>query len=271
MKARVQSHLALCTAVLLDAACVPIARADDASNLAQLVQNPIAKAISVPFQNNLIFSVGPERDPQDVMNIQPVLPIGIGNDWNVITRAIIPLVYDPALIPGGNELGGIGDISVAFYFSPAKVSGSLIWGIGPAFTLPSANHETLGQGKVNAGVSAVALSIRGPWLVGALVTDVTSVSGESYRREVHQMLVQPFINYNFPRGWYLTSSPIITANWKATGSQQWTVPLGAGGGRAFRLGGQAMNLQMQAFDEVRRPHDAGNWILRIQFQLLFPR
>jgi hypothetical protein len=115
------------------------------------------------------------------------------------------------------------------------------------------------------------LTIQGPWLAGALVTEVASVSGVAYRPNVNQMLVQPFVNYNFPRGWYLTSSPIITANWKAAGSQQWTVPVGAGGGRAFRIGKQALNVSMQAFSNVEHAHEAGNWSLRTQFQLLFPK
>ena len=251
--------------------CCHLTCAADEPDLAQLVQNPIAKVISLPFQNNLMFGVGPVHDPQDVLNIQPVLPIQINDDWNVITRTIIPLDYQPAFSPAGSAVGGVGDISLALYFSPARTSASLIWGIGPAFIFPSAGHQVLGQGKFSTGVSAVALTIQGPWLVGALVTEVASVSGESYRQQVNQMLVQPFINYNFPRGWYLTSSPIITANWKAPGSQQWTVPVGAGGGRAFRVGKQALNAQLQAFDDVAHPHDAGNWTLRVQFQLLFPK
>jgi hypothetical protein len=250
--------------------CGP-AWADGGPDLAQLVQNPIAKVISVPFQNNLNFGVGPDHDPQDVLNIQPVLPIQINEDWNVISRTIIPVDYQSPSSPAGSAVGGVGDINLALYFSPARTSGSLIWGIGPAFIFPSADHEVLGQGKFSAGISAVALTIQGPWLVGALVTQVASVCGLSYRRDVNQMLMQPFINFNFPRGWYLTSSPIITANWRAPGSQQWTVPMGAGGGRAFRLGKQAMNAQLQAFDDVTHPHGTGNWTLRVQFQLLFPK
>jgi len=245
--------------------------ADDGPDLAKLVQNPIATVISVPFQNNLTFGTGPDHDPQDVMNIQPVLPLRLNDDWNVITRTIVPVIYEPPLSLGGASFGGIGDISLALYFSPSRTSTSLIWGIGPAFIFPSANHEVLGQGKFSAGISAVALSIQGPWLVGMLVTQVASVSGVSYRGPVSQMLIQPFINYNFPHGWYLTSSPIITANWKASSSQQWTLPVGAGGGRAFRLGRQAMNAQLQAFDDVEHPRGGGNWTFRIQFQLLFPK
>jgi hypothetical protein len=267
----VRAKLALTCWVCVLAIHCNAASAEGGADLAQLVQNPIAKVISLPFQNNLNFGVGPDHDPQDVLNIQPVLPVQINEDWNVISRTIIPVDYQPPSSPAGSGVGGISDINLALYFSPARTSSSLIWGIGPAFIFPSANHEVLGQGKFSAGISAVALTIRGPWLVGALVTQVASVSGLSYRRDVNQMLMQPFINYNFPRGWYLTSSPIITANWKASGPQQWTVPLGAGGGRAFRVGKQAMNAQLQAFDDVTHPHGSGNWTLRVQFQLLFPK
>jgi len=144
-------------------------------------------------------------------------------------------------------------------------------GCGPAFTFATASHDELGQGKFDAGLSAVALSIRGPWLIGALATDVASVSGVSYRKNVHQMFVQAFINYNFravgtsraPR-----SSP-RTGKRRAvnSGPCRWA----AEEGRVFRLGKQAMNIQMQAFGNVARPHDAGDWTLRVQFQLLFPK
>ena len=244
--------------------------AQDAPDLSQLAQNPIAKVISLPFQNNLNFGVGPRSDEQDTLNIQPVLPFNIGTHWNLIARAIIPLEYEPPLGQGTNGMVGLGDASLALYLSPAH-PGKIIWGIGPAFTFATASHEELGQGKFDTGLSAVVLTVRGHWLIGALVTDVASVSGDSDRRNVHQMTVQPFINYNLPRGWYLTSSPIITTNWKAPEGQRWAVPLGGGVGRALRLGGQAMNFQMQAFKYVVRPHDASSWTLRAQFQLLFPR
>lgn len=246
------------------------AHAQDASDLTQLAQNPIAKAVSLPFQNNLNFGVGPRDDEQDTLNIQPVVPFDLGSNWNVIARAIIPVEYEPPLGPGTSSKVGLGDTSLALYLSPAH-PGQVIWGVGPAFTFATASHEELGQGKFDTGLSAVVLTIRGHWLVGALLTDVASVSGSSNRSGVHQMTLQPFVNYNMPRGWYLVSSPIITANWKAPSGQQWLVPLGGGIGRAFRLGEQAMNFQLQAFKTVVRPDYASSWTLRMQFQLLFPR
>jgi len=261
----VRSAWILALALRCSSAC-----ADEGPDLAQLVQNPIAKVISVPFQNNLNFGVGPDRDPQDVLNIQPVLPVQINEDWNIISRTIIPVDYQPPSSPDGNGSVVLATSTSRFTFrrhGPAVHS----FGDRPRVHLSQRESRGAGSGKFSAGISAVALTIQGPWLVGALVTQVASVSGLSYRRDVNQLLMQPFINYNFPQGWYLTSSPIITANWKASGPQQWVVPVGAGGGRAFRVGKQAMNAQLQAFDDVTHPHGSGNWTLRVQFQLLFPK
>jgi hypothetical protein len=244
--------------------------AEDAAELSHLAQNPIAKLVSVPTQNNLTFGVGPDDGRVDVLNLEPVVPFNIGDNWNVISRTIIPFVHAPSLASGMDSLDGRGDVSLSLYVSPAK-AGSLIWGVGPSFTFDTATDDALGQGKFSAGVSAVGLTIRGHWLIGALVTDVASVAGPSDRKDVHQMLVQPFINYNLPGGWYLASSPIITADWKARGGDQWTVPLGGGAGRTFKIGKQAFNAYVQAFGNVVRPDDAGDWTLRAQISLLFPK
>jgi hypothetical protein len=246
-------------------------RAEDRSDLSRLVQNPVASVISVPLQNNLTPGVGPRSEPQNVLDIEPVVPVRLTDDWNLISRTIIPLTHEPELAPGIGSTDGLGDISLALYLSPAATSRSFIWGVGPAFTFPTASNDRLGQGKYSAGFSAVALTMQGPWLVGALVTDVAALGGDSDRRSVHQMLMQPFINYNFAGGWYLTSSPIITANWGARNGQQWTVPLGGGGGRAFRVGKQALSAYIQAFENAVKPQGGGNWTLRVQLQLLFPK
>ena len=149
--------------------------AQDTPGLAQLAQNPIAKVISLPLQNNLNFGVGPRSDEQDTLNIQPVLPFSVGTDWNIIARAIIPLEYEPPLGQATNSTVGLGDTSLALYLSPSH-TGSVIWGVGPAFTFATASHEVLGQGKFDAGLSAVVLTIQGHWLIGALLTDVASVT-----------------------------------------------------------------------------------------------
>jgi len=244
--------------------------ADDATEIAKQAQNPVASLISVPFQDNINFGVGPESLVQNVLEIEPVIPFKLNDDWNLITRTIIPVVEQPTLAPAVGNVTGLGDVQLALYLSPGR-PGGVIWGIGPAFSFASATDRSLGSGKDSAGLSAAALTIQGPWLVGALVTDVVSVAGEKDRESASQFLIQPFVNYNFSHGWYLTSSPIVTANWKGTSGNKWTVPVGGGGGKIFHVGHQAFNAIVQAFDNVEHPHEAGNWTLRLQVSLLFPK
>jgi hypothetical protein len=244
--------------------------ADEPPDLVKQSQNPVASLISVPLQNNLEFGVGPKGDQADVLYVEPVIPVSITPDWNVITRTIVPVIYEPYLSNGIGNTAGTGDTNLSLYLSPAK-TGALIWGIGPSLTFPTASERLLGQGKYSAGLSGAVLTIRGPWVLGVLVTDVASVGGESDRKNVHQMLVQPFVDYNLPRGWYLSSSPMMTADWKAPSTDRWTVPIGGGGGRIFAIGKQAVNASMQAYGNVVEGHQAGYWTLRAELQLLFPR
>ena len=196
--------------------------AQDQADLAKAAQNPVAAMISLPFQNNTLFGVGPDDDVANVLNIQPVIPFTVG-DWNIINRTIAPLIYLPDVTSGlpelpegvnGGSTFGLGDINTSFYFSPAK-PGPIIWGIGPSLTVPSATDENIGSEKWSAGPAAVALAQPGPWVIGSLVRQLWSFAGDSDRQDVSQLLIQPFVNYNMADGWYLSSSPIITANWEA--------------------------------------------------------
>jgi hypothetical protein len=251
------------------------------TDLAKKTQNPVADLISVPFQNNFNFNTGPEKRSVWILNVQPVVPIKLTDDWNLITRTIVPIINQPPLAPGVDQATGLGDINPSVFLSPSS-SNEFIWGIGPTFTFPSATNRLLGSGKWSAGPAAVALTMQGPWVVGALINNQWSFAGWGPTR-VNELLLQPFVNYNFGEGWYLTSAPILTANWVASSGDKWTVPLGAGGGRLLRLkelpGGDALgklgelpvNTQLQAFYNVVRPDDAATWQLRVQIQFLFPR
>ncbi len=249
---------------------IPVSVAAEDSELARKAQNPIADLISLPFQYNLNFNVGTNDDPQQILNIQPVYPINLSDDWNLITRTIIPLIDQPALYPGDDSNFGLGDVQFTGFFSPAKSEG-VTWGIGPAFRLPTATSRNLGTDKWSAGPSLVVLDSSGPWVFGALLQNVWSYAGSSDRADVNEFLLQPFVNYNLDDGWYLTTSPIMTANWEADSDNRWMVPLGGGVGRVFNIGKQPVNLQMQGYYNVVRPDEASNWGLRIQLQFLFPK
>jgi hypothetical protein len=277
------SILLLLTALTTQAA-EPQRSKQEASDeeLVKQTQNPVADLISVPFQNNYNFAAGPKHNHMIyLLNIQPVIPIHITENWNLITRIIAPVINLPSLAPGIGSATGLGDINPTFFLSPAK-SGELIWGVGPTFTLPTATDSLLGNGKFSMGPAAVALTMQGPWVVGALMNNQWSVAGWG-SGHVNEMLIQPFVNYNLPDHWYLVSAPIMTANWAATkAGNTWTVPLGGGFGKLFRLGqilpleGHAIaklpiNTQLQAFGNVARPDDGAKWQLRFQIQLLFPK
>src|SRR5271155_2354946 len=196
--------------------------------LKKATQNPVASLISVPVQNNNNFGVNPGYRTQDVLNIQPVIPIGISKDWNLLVRWIMPIVYQPVPnAPGTPETGeyGLGDMVPTFFISPKK-PGKLIWGVGPVFQLPTATNTFLGQGKLGIGPSVVLLTQPGHWTLGILANNVWSVAGSGCRPSVNQFLMQWFVNYNLKKGWYLSAAPTVTANWEAKDGGRWVVPFG---------------------------------------------
>jgi hypothetical protein len=246
------------------------ASTQDDTELAKKTQNPVADLISVPFQSNWNFGAGSRDKTLYVMNIQPVIPLNLNENWNLITRIITPIINQPALFPGTDSATGLGDINPSFFLSPTK-PGEVIWGVGPTFTLPTASDRQLGSGKWSIGPTAVALSIQGPWVFGALINNQWSVGGWG-EVKFNQMLLQPFVNYNLPGGWYLSSVPVLTANWAAKKSGDvWTVPLGGGVGRLLRIGTLPINTQLQAFGNVAKPEFGPDWQLRFQVQFLFPK
>ncbi len=266
--------------------------ADSTAALQKATQNPVASLISVPIQNNSNFGIGPFDRTQDVLNIQPVIPVRVSQNWNLIIRWIMPIIWQPA--PGtqnlevfGIEEGtpafllaqtaqksvgvfGFGDMQPTFFLSPAK-AGKLIWGVGPVFVLPTATSDVLGQGKLSMGPSVVALVQPGKWTIGALINNVWSVAGSGGRADVNQMLLQYFVNYNLKNGWYLSSSPILTANWKASSGNQWVAPLGGGLGRIMKLGFQPVNISAQFYGNAVHPSGGAPWSMRLQIAFLFPK
>ena len=253
----------------------------DATALAKKTQNPIANMISVPFQSNFFFGVGLDDDLMYQMLVQPIVPVAINEDWNLINRAIVPIVYDPGqsafrasvggslgpVVPGQGSTAGLGDIQYQGFFSPSDSSG-LIWGVGPVIQFPSATDERLGARRWAAGPGFVGLIMEGPWVAGAVVSNVWSI-GDSSRSNVNAATLQPFVNYNLGQGWYAVTSPLITADWKADGGNAYKVPVGGGIGKIFKVGKQPINAQVQSFYDVVSPYAGPDWEMRFQLQFLF--
>ena len=253
------------------------AKPQGGDDLQKKVQNPVGSLISVPLKLTVDF--GAPNGSAYIFNVNPVVPITVG-DWNLINRALIPVLASvDGLIGGtpeipygstGDRKTGIGDINYSMFLSPANPD-KIIWGIGPSINIPTATDRQLGSGKLSAGPTGVILAQPKPWTLGMLVRQLWSFAGPSGRRDVNQFLVEPFVNYNLEGGWYLITDPIITANWDAPSSQRWTVPLGGGVGKLFKIGNQPINSRIEAYYNVEKPEVAPNWQMVFTFQFLFPK
>ena len=247
------------------------AAATNSDALRKAAQNPVASLISVPVQNNNNFGIGPDGRIQDILNIQPVIPVRVSQNWNLITRIITPIIYQPTISQPVNQGAfGFGDLNPTLFLSPAK-PGKVIWGVGPTVVLPSATNPVLGQGKWSMGPSVVVLAQPGKWTLGALVNNAWSFAGQSSRLNVNQMVFQYFINYNLKHGYYITWQPTLTANWEADNGGRWLVPVGGGIGRIMKLGFQPVNLTAQFYSNAVHPPGASPWGMRLQIAFLFPK
>ncbi len=247
--------------------------------IAKASQNPLTAMYSLPIQNNTYVNIGPDKKTKNIANFQPVLPFDLNDDWTVVTRTIIPVVSSPVgTYSGGNyeRVFGLGDTSFTAFFTPkAATESGWIWGLGPSLYLPTATDTDLGTKKWGAGVSAVALKMDGKFVYGGLISNIWSFAGSGQDagfERVNALTIQPFVNYNMDDGWFVSSVPIITANWEADSDHRWTVPMGLGVGKAMKLGKIPMTAQVHGYYNVVTPDDYGEqWQMRVQIQLLFPR
>jgi hypothetical protein len=267
-----RSLVATLIAAALAAAASPAHAELSAEELAKLAQNPVGNLISLPFQNNTNLNLGPEKGTQNILNIQPVIPISVSSKWNIITRTIVPLIWNPSLAPGDDRTSGVGDTVFTAFLSPAQPD-KWIWGLGPVVQIPTNSNAELGNKNWGLGPSAVVLHLEhgSPWVYGALVNNVWSVSSNERGGAYNNGLIQPFLNYNFPGGFYLTSAPILTVDWKADSGQKWTVPVGGGVGKIFHFGKLPVNTQLSAYYNVVKPDFGADWQIRAQVQLMFPK
>jgi hypothetical protein len=251
-------------------------QAQGGEDLAAKTQNPVGAMYSLPFK--FTFDYGAANGEATFLNIQPVIPVTVG-DWNLINRVIMPLIDTPGLVTGtpeipnpvqGDGATGLGDINYSVFLSPAE-PGKVIWGVGPSLMLDTASDNELGSGKWSAGPTAVVLIQPKPWTIGLLGRQIWDFAGDSNRKSVNQLLLEPFINYNLDRGWYLITDMILTANWQANSNNRWTIPLGGGVGKMFEIGSQKMNTKIEAYYNVEKPDGAPDWSVSWTLQFLFPR
>ena len=244
-----------------------------AGDLAKKSQNPVADMISLPLQYNTYLNTGPEGNrTQDVLLIQPVMPVNLTDAWNFIARPIIPVLNQPPFTEAQDREYGLGNLQFQGFFSPKEEVGGWILGVGPYFEFPtnSSPDNRFGSDNFSAGPALVALQMKGSWVYGGLVTQLWSYAGND--PEVNQTAIQPFVNYNMKDGWYLSTAPTIVANWSAADSDdRWTIPVGGGIGKIHHIGKQPVNISARAYYNVEAPRSGGDWQLQFQLQFLFPK
>ncbi len=256
-------------------------------DMAKQSQNPLGTIISLPFEFSSYFGIGPSDATAYGLTLKPVYPVDLGN-WNLINRFIVPTIYsegqdkdvtlDSSVDVGNGSFTemvtgsafGIADITYTAYLSP-KESGSWIWGIGGALTLPTATENRYASDKWSAGPAFVALTMPGNWVTGFLIQNVWSFAGEGDAADVNKFLFQYFINYVMDNGWYLSSTPIITANWEADSGSQWTVPFGGGIGKLVKHGKLPVDYKLAAYWNADSPEHAPDWNLQFTIKFLFPK
>ncbi|WP_136798988.1 neuromedin U [Desulfosediminicola ganghwensis] len=264
--------------IMLVSFFLALSNASAEGDLAKQSQNPVGDMISLPFEY-WHYEGMPNDSSADVVIAKPVYPVNIGK-YNLINRFIIPYISVDANIDG-SDLGnvvipptnvsenGLGNIQYQGFFSLAE-PGEVIYGIGPVLDFPT-QSDGLGSEKWSAGIAAVVLTMPGKWVIGALAQNMWSYAGPGDAPDVNKFLFQYFINYNLANGWYLSMTPIITANWEADSDSTWTIPVGGGIGKLHRFGNQPVDFKLQAYGYAEKPDFGPDWSMVFTLKFLFPK
>ena len=261
--------VALGTAAFCLWATQSFCQTSDLSEKAKQLQNPLAFKTSVTLLENIGFNIGPENKTGNVLTFQPVIPVHITGDWNVLTQTALPFISLPSSSPEQGHINGLGDTTVYAVLSPNRTA-EWLWGVGLVLQVPTHTNANLGTDKWGVGPAAVVVRTIGNWVYGGIVGNTWPFAGPGDASTINVFSLQYFLNYNFPDGWYLVSNATITANWQATSSNQWTVPVGGGLGKTLTVHGQTMSLQLQGFYGAVVPDNAPNWYVQMSFQYMFP-
>jgi len=241
------------------------------AELAQELTNPVADLVTIPIQMNFDRNIGPADDGTKVTtNVQPVIPFQLSDDLNLITRTIVPVVYQDEIYPGAGSQFGLGDINLTLFLSPKKPTASgLIWGAGPVLLLPTGTDDLLSAKKWGAGPAAVALALRGPWTVGVLANHIWSFAGDDNRQDINNTFIQPFAAYTWPSAWTASVQSETTYNWK---DEQWSVPVNVAVSKLVRFGQLPVALLGSVGYWVDSPAKGPEgWRFRLQANIVLPK
>ena len=238
-----------------------------AAELAKKLSNPIASLISVPIQNNWDFGYGSANAMRYTANIQPVIPISLSDDWNLIARTILPVIYAESPVKGGRDAWGMGDVLQSFFFSPKQPVGGWIMGAGPALLYPSATDSMLGAGKWAAGPTFVVLQQNKGWTYGVLANHLWSYAGWG-NNDISATFIQPFVSYTTKSFTTFTLNTESSYDWN---NHQWSVPVNAMVSQLFKIGKQPIQVGLGGKYYAEGPDGGPDWGLRFAVTFLFPK
>jgi hypothetical protein len=247
------------------------AAAQSSDQLAKQLANPLAALTSVPLQFNYEREGGLAGDADRIrLNVQPVIPVDLGESWNLISRTIVPVVSQEAFVPGAESVRGIGDVTQSLFFSPeAPTSGGWIWGVGPALLAPTASDDSLGADRWALGPTAVALrQTASGWTYGGLFNHLVSVDDEPERGDIRNTLVQLFVSKRIGPGRTVSANVESTYDWEG---EQWTVPVNVSVSQVMRVGRQLMSFQGGVGRYLDGPAVAPEWGLRFTTTFMLPK
>ncbi|WP_018970209.1 hypothetical protein [Rubritalea marina] len=256
--------------LLCIAASITSAVAQEVDELAKKLANPIADLISFPIQANYDSGYGANGNGEVWrINIQPVIPISINENWNVISRTILPVIDQSGFANEARNRSGTGDTVQSLFFSPKDKVGDWVLGAGPVFMLPTASNDYLGSGKWGVGPTAVALKQTGPWTIGGLTNHIASFAGDDDRSSVNATFIQPFINYITPTKTSIYLNTESTYDWQ---SEQWSAPINLGANQMLNIAGHPLQVGIGARYWLDAPDQGpSGWGLRLNFIMLFPK
>ncbi len=241
---------------------------DDEAELAKKLSNPVAALISVPLQNNFDFGGGPKGQGfRYTLNLQPVIPVSLSENWNMISRTILPFIEQNDIV-GNSSQAGLGDITQSFFFSPkTPTSGGWILGAGPALLIPTATDDVLGTGKFGLGPTAILLKQTDGWTYGALVNQIWSVAGNDDRENVSSTFLQPFLSYTTKTHTTFTLNSESSYDWQHS---QWTVPVNVMVSQLVKIGKMPVQFGVGGKYFAEGPSGAPTWGIRFAVTFLFP-
>lgn len=245
----------------------PLCAQESADEVAKKLSNPVAAMISIPLQYNADFGYANDGS-KHTLNIQPVIPASISEDWNLITRVIVPVIYQDDVFGESGSQFGFGNVTPTFFFSPKQpTSGGVTWGLGPVLLLPTASDDLLGVDEWGAGPSVLVLRQSAHWTVGMLANHIWSFGGSANDPDISNTFLQPFFARQLPGGRTLTFNSESTYDWE---NQQWTAPVNVVYSKVTRIGGQTMSFAGGVRGYLDSPRGGPDWGVRLVVTFLVP-